>query len=555
MLSRISKFSAISTLAVLLCWTTASEQVYADDSEYMGRPIAVVAAAGLERLEEDVVRLATVSEHENLHNIYQKLKSNINKLPGVDKTRPFGAALVLRREMLDSPAGIAFLPVTNGASLVKALQQKIPLIQDVSEGRWEVKLPKLHLHVYLQGDYLLVSQSKEVLAHITEEFLVEVQMRTKSNDLYARLDFLGLSEPVRTSIVRKINDDLKKERIRKPEESDDEYRLRGQLIDLMKSTISHIVHDSQTLTAGIQIESEVTVDLQWEANPDSVLASQLNRLDLEQSNASLQTTGDAPFQAQLGVKIPEGLQTFLLEAFTLARKQIKEEIGPQLAEMDRGPLKGAFDALDKTVQRGDLIATISFEESEQNNMILVAGVNIMESDLVKDFLETILPYARDSEDVKEVELNFHQSEVLSLHRLQGRNQREEDRRLYGDSASLFVGVSPGTFWIAHGGKQTVNLLKERVQRKGSSNAGQILAVEFSLDPWLNLAEKHQQDLKKIKMVRQAIPNAVDDRITFELKAIPDGLSARLNLQAGYFKLFGIALKEDQKKNIQRSKSE
>ncbi|MBT5021016.1 hypothetical protein OAF42_02985 [Planctomicrobium sp.] len=554
-MSRNSLLNAPMGFALLFFCGASQHVIHADDSEYMSRPLAVVASAGLERFEEDVVRLATVSEHEDLLNIYQKLKNNINKLPGVDKTRPFGAAIVLRRDILDSPAGIAFLPVTDGTSLVKSLQQKLPVITDVSDGRWKVKLPKLQLHIHLQDDYLLISQNEELLSLVTEDFLAEIQVQTKLNDLYARVDFLGLSEPVRSSFVRKINNDMKKEEIRKPEESDDEFRLRSQLIELIKATFLHVVSDSQSLTAGIQIESEVAVNLHWKAKTDSVLATQLNHLELDPSKVSLQTNGDAPFQAQLGVKIPQELQAFLLEAFHLARKQIKDEIGPQLAEMDRGPLKGAFDALEKTVQRGDLIATIAFNESNQNNMILLAGLNIMESDLVKNFLETILPYVRDSEDIQEVELNFHQSKGLSLHRLQGRNQREEDRRLYGDSASLFVGVSSDRFWIALGDKQTPDLLEERVQRKGSPNAGQILAIEFSLDPWLVLAEKHQHDLKKIKMVRQAIPNAEDDRITFELKAVPDGLSASLNAQAGYFKLFGIALKEDQKKNKQRSKSE
>lgn len=529
----------------------SASRIAADDSGFMEAPIAFAAIAGVERFEEDLNRLSEISQNPTLSGTYLLLKTQLIQFPGIDTSRPIGAAIWLQRETMKDPALVGIVPVSDGQSLMKALQRKFTAIKELDEHRWEVQTRKRKLHFHLVHDSLLVSNDSQVFNLFTRQLLNQINEQLGKDDVAAQLSLAGLSDVNRQAIMRHLQNELEKESQRQPSESEEEFEFRSQLMRFIGTACQQVIVDSQTISAGLDIESNVDVHFEWRAKPTSELSDKFARLPVHQPQVAIALSTSSPFQADFAIGLPDEMKVVLLQGFKLARHQIRKEIGPKLAAADRGPVSEVFNAISETVRRGEVNGLVTFAETDNQQMILVAGLRVVRSDLVQQFLKTVLPYAQDTDDIKSVDVGFYESESLSLHRLQGRKQRAEDRHLYGESAALYVGTSLDAFWIANGGDGTPAVVKSLMQTNSKTRDHALVRAKFSLDPWLKVAEKNQQDLGKIRFVRRAFEEAADDEINFELKAGPDKLTAQLLLEEGYLKLFGIALKEELRKQTGR----
>ncbi len=514
----------------------------AAESGYMEQPFVVAAIAGIERFEGDLQKLGEVSGDRKFITEFQLAQEKLGGLPGVDRQRPIGGLLVLHPEKLNEPAVMVMLPVSDGEQLIESLQEKIPVFESVESGKWIVNLPKLKLTIHLRDEYLIVGTVEETFSLVTSEFLKTIGSATEKNDLFISIHRDGIPEKIQQLISRKFNAELEKDLQRKKLEGDDEYRLRSLLLKLVQQTGNEILSATEEVSAGIQITSDIQLNADWKVNSESELANILAKMPLETKRIADTSSEGYPLQVQVGLNLPQPVQRFAFEFFKTLKGHIKREIGPHLAEADRGPVAGAFDAIEQTIRQGKLDALVAFHDLGDGRMVLVGGLAVLGEELLATSLATILPYARESDDVIEVEMNVFESQNLKLHRLRGENEREEDKRLYGPNASFYIGTGSQSFWLAAGETETTNEVQKLEESEGRKSPP-VLSVDFSFDPWLRLGEKNREDLKKIKQFRRAFPDNENDHVHFELKTDRTGVHAKLKADSGYFKLFGIALNE------------
>ncbi len=539
-MNRISKILVLSLGISLLQGYSAR---LAAETGYMEQPFAVAAIAGIERIEVDLWKLGELSGNHKPINEFHSLQENLERLPGVDRRRPIGGLLVLHRKKLNEPALIVILPVSDGEQLIASLQKKIPVFESVESGKWKVNLPKLKLTIRLRDEHLIIGTVEETFSLVTSEVLKTINSTTEKNDIFISIRRDGIPEEIQQRIGQKFNAELEKDLQRKESEDDDEFRLRSLLLNLVQQTGNEIMSATEEISAGIQITSDIQLNADWRVNSESELASILAEMSLATKRIGDTPAEEHPLEVQIGLNLPQPVQSFAFEIFKILRGHIKREIGPHLAEADRGPVAGAFDAIEQTIRMGKLDALVAFHDLSDGRMVLVGGLAVLGEELLATSLATILPYARESDEVIEVEMNVFESHDLKLHRLRGENEREEDKRLYGPNASFYIGTGSHAFWLAAGEMETPNEVQKLEDNKGHKSPP-VLSVDFSFDPWLRLGEKNREDLKKIKQLRRAFPNDENDHVNFELKTDRTGVHAKLKADSGFLKLLGIALNEE-----------
>lgn len=531
---------AVHFAAVLWVLSTLQTVTTAADKYFMERPFGVFALAGFDRLEEDLEQLGTSSGNQHLLQQFRSLQQKLGRLPGVDRQRAVGGLFVLPREQLAVPSIILLVPVSNGEQFIADIKQKFRIVQTISKGKWRVNVPNFVLYVNLEGDYLAISQDRRSLALVNSGVIELINEQSKQSDLFAEIDLTFLSQPLRDRITEGIEIDLEQERIRKPDENDEAFALRSQLLELIHGTVQQFVAETKTIKANLEIKKSLELNVTLTPIAGTSFANQLALIGSQGRLSKTPSPVDLPLDLQISLNVPASVKSFMLNFFEAVQTHLRKEIGPKIAEADRGPVSGAFDAIEQTIDKGLLVGSFSFRETQPEEMTLLAGLSIRGENLLKRSLETILPYARESEEIAEVEMNAIQTKTSTLHRLLGKDQRPEDRRLYGPDASLYVGTGGEIFWLCLSATGTQTLFEDP-QQHVRNEPDNLLRGEFSLDPWLRLAEKHKQDVEKIKRFRRAFPDEKYDRLEFQLSSTGAGLSARISAEEGYFRLLGIVL--------------
>lgn len=532
----------ILSLILVLSWGILSPR--ATYAEYMERPLLVGCLAGIERVEADLQHLSNLAGDEELLVKFQSLHKIATQFIEIDTSRPILLGLYLHQSQVKAmPAVVVIVPLEQPEQFEKNLKEKLPGLKDTGTQQWQIDFPKLKVHLKLMGDHLILTQAVEGLSRINP---TDVQTWTNLRpdvDLAVSLHLSGLSPVVRERMQQKIKKDLHKELEQKPEEPDVEYRLRKRLIQLIESSVFSLIDETESVTASIKLHTEFAAQVDWKASQGSNLASSLKNLSLLNPPALATLATEKPFQLHLAFHLPESLKEFLADFFGAAREQIRRELSPKLAKEDRGPVAGAFEAISETISAGIVNGQVGFEQTDSEEMVLIAGLAVSRNELLAISLRTILPYAQQSEDIQNVEMDVINEDNLLFHKLTGHQQREDDRRLYGPDASLYVGTSDNAFWLANGGPQTVPALQNWTRQK-TARQRSLAEFQFSLTPWLKLAEKNGQDAKKVRFARQAFPDESQDRLTARLVATDYGLKAEFSAEKGYILLFALLLNEN-----------
>ncbi|WP_417847996.1 hypothetical protein [Thalassoglobus sp.] len=544
--SKPSFFSylGIWTLLLILQCDLSGASAFGADSAYMDQPLAIMAVAGLERVEKDLIHLGEVSGNKKPAQQLQILQKKLQQFPGIDRQRPIGGMLVLHREKLELPTFLVMLPVTDGEKFVTAFKKKVPVVQTIKKGNWKINIPNMPLYANLQDKYLLIAQRRNTHQHVTSEMLKSLETQTRQNDVSVSLLQAGISDPLRNRIIEGFQIELNKELEQKPNEKDKEYALRKELIELIRLTGLQLFTKMEQISATLQIESDIQLSAEFKVAQESDLSDVLASLPLAEKRVPGVSTESRPVRIQFSLNIPQPFQVFALNILKQVREDVRRDLSPHLAEADRMPVRGAFDAIQQSIDDGKLDGLIEFQEIEETRMVLIGGLRILGNSLMATSLETILPYARDSKDITEVEMNVINNEHLKLHRLKGKEPRDEDRRLYGDELSLFVGTGANSLWLSVGGEKTPELISD-LSSHDAKPVESIVQIDFSFDPWLRLGEKHQQDLEKVKRFRQAFPDDQNDKVHFDIKSSASGFNATLHAESGYLKLLGLAMEKSE----------
>ena len=115
-----------------------------------------------------------------------------------------------------------------------------------------------------------------------------------------------------------------------------------------------------------------------------------------------------------------------------------------------------------------------------------------------------------------------------------------EKRVYGESSSLYMGAGKSVLWFAVGGEEAVVELKHAIDQVAEPvrNPTQALPFQFvvNVSEWLEIVDP----LKRATLSRQALTDGKDS-VRFDIQGIQDGMRLRLRFDEGFTKLIGLGM--------------
>lgn len=532
---------------------------------------AVLTHGGLDRLEEDVTRLDELAEGKRLRTIWLQFMRVVGELPGFNRSGPISLAILFLPDSDAAPEPVLVLPVEDAAQFIAGVTDRFSLsIFNTGPGEWE---QAGQVPIYLQAieGYLLIGRQREHFSLLTPEHCRIWGERVVRDDFALVVSRSGIPVAQQERIWKQLQDQLFKKmnawKEGQAEQSSPQKKWEQKTLALLNRFFADLHQGWDFWDFRLRFDETIAFSVDFRAMPDSPLARQLQRLALEEEPPLPPLAVDVPLQIDTAGRVPEPVREFVMELFQEFRHHLTAELSPILTKADRAPAAGAFEAMEQTVRSGRFQSSAILRESSPKHMALIVSFRVESAPLLQTSLDTILPYATDSEDLQEVEMRAIQQYGLVMHRLRGKKLRRDDRILYGEDASMFVGTSADRLWLSVGGAGTTPRVLEQVARFTNPQAPAtsvpsetavedesprslpLMRFALSLPRWFPVLEaqavERGQPDPNLNSLRKAFADDPEGPLQAELNVSAAGLRFELHTSPGYLKFLALQLQSAQ----------
>ena len=517
------------------------------DILWMTDPVLTFALAGIDRFEQDITTVSQLSGNDRLINRWQSVVNGLDPNGHLNRTTAIGGMFFLSENSDTTPMIVLVAQIEQGDSVMESLRDRFSGFEELDSGTWVMRTPAQNIFFEINDHKLILASHREGLKRIHQDFILEIEALTKRDDLYLEISKDGIPQRKLAAVWEQFNNDLDKELSRELKESNEEARLRIELIELIRICARHIFFSTESISVQLDVDSAIRMSLDCNVASDTELSTALRTLPITRERFIATSQANRPLELRVGLNLPGPVRRFAVSFFQHVRKELRREVGAKLSVADRGPASAAFESVEQTIRSGEIDGQIAFEDVDDSRMVLLGGLHVKDSDLLAVSIETILPYARETEDIAEVEMNVLTTDSLRLHRLRGRREREHDRKLYGPRASLYLGTGAEMLWLAAGGNESIDVIK-RSQTAHRDRSESIAEVRFAFHPWIRFAEHHEDNPQRIQRLRRAFPDSENDEILFKLRSDGEGLHGQLTGETGVLSLLGILADTAAEKN-------
>lgn len=553
---RIRAFGLLAAMTIVAGVTaglTAAEPEERPAAEQT--PLAVVCAASVDTLLEDLdYVLGSAGAQERMNQI-RGIITNLNGLKGIDRGRPVGVLVYPPASGMGDPDVVAFIPVSSMEDVQVSLKisNQVSVVKGDGEGRWELRGPDRSIPIQVQGDYAFVAQNPERLGGTLPDVTALTESTAGRYDLSLRVFRGGIPEQAIEQGLAKLHADAEKERERRDGETDAQYGLRTRLSRSAEEVLEHLLTDFEQATIGVSVSREersASIEATVAVQPRSELAAFIASLAATHS----QFAGLDPDTTALTVSSSWTLSDNGSEMAGELLEQLRQQLGEQMQQDFTGassaehPVRRVLDALDATAEAGQVDSLFAFSGDRPGGMVLVAAAHVEQAEELASALEQILPFVSQSKDVASLELQALEIEGVAVHRIVPKKIRQQDERLYGSDAALYVGVGQEAIWLALGGAETPDVLARFISGAPAEVAAEqspppLLSLDLHLSSWIGLAGDGSSNKERrfIEAARMAFTDPDRDGLHVEIVPGDSGLQLTARLDEGYLRLLGLAL--------------
>jgi hypothetical protein len=548
----------IVLMAVLAAGVCASDLLFAaepDQDAAARRPLALICAANMDRFLEDLdYVLGSVGEQERLDQLHGVI-TNLNGLKGVDRGRPIGLLVFSSASGMGDPDVVAFIPISSMDDLQVSLKisNQVSLVKGEEEGRWELRGPDRGIPIRVEDQYAFVAQKPERLDGDLPAVSDLTAGAADRYDLSLAVFREGIPEQAIEQGLAKLHADAERERERRDGETDAQHALRTRVSRSAEEVLQHVLTDFEQLTVGLTVSREeraAVIEARVAAQPRSELSNFVASL----AAANSQFAGLDPDTTPLSVSSAWSLSDNGSEIAAELLHQVRQQLGQQMQQdfnassSAEHPVRRVLDALDATAEAGQVDSLVAFSGDRPGGMVLIGAIHLEQADAVSSALEQILPFVGQSADVARLELNALEIDGVSVHRIVPKKIRQQDERLYGADAALYVGAGQDAIWLALGGADTPEVLSRFISGVGATDRAEssrppLLSLDLHLSSWIGLAGdgRSTNERKFIEVARTAFNDPDRDGLHLEIVSDESGLQLTMQLDEGYVRLFGLAL--------------
>ena len=526
----------------------------------IAKPVIVFNLASLNRVFDHAKFLFTDIERPELMDFLNAQLANVRDLKGVDRNRPGGLMIFLAEGLIPTPIPVAFVPISDINEFQQTLATTPLKLKRASEGedRYEITQPSGQIQaVRLMHDYAFIAQSQEQL---DREFVNPAEFnQSLSNryDLAVSANLKTIPQPVKELLVNLIRTSTQASMQQRDDEPEAGYRIRKAQAEGNLHTIEGILLEGDEATIGARLDQKnrkASLEFILRAKPDTGFAKEL----AGQARPSY-FAGAIDHLVPLSISMSGEINDYSKKALAEYFKVFESEANRGLAKLPVGtkaeeipqlePIRGLFESLKATVGGGHFDGFMQFFGDPTENFTIVGGVRLMEGTKFGVGLTDILNRLREDKSQFAVEMSAVSHQDVVFHRIKPNSIGNDNQKIYGDDAAIYVGTDNNAVWVAFGGKDALPKLRAAMDKVEESKAHapktEGLApfeLVFNLNQWIKLQES--KGLRRgplAELTPKAFQQAGSDTLRVDMRPIENGFRMRFQVENGFLKLLGLGI--------------
>lgn len=525
-----------------------------------GQMTTVVAAAvsSYDNLMRDVTYLAKVSGNPDSVQMFQGMAGMFTQ--PLDKKRPWGFLMLTDGAQF---VPIVCLPMKDFDAAMQTLAATGTEPDDLGDGVFEVQVPNQPQSIYIkdQGPWTLLSNMQDafdgapadpgpMFTQLAEGYGVVVQaMIQEIPPMYRQVAINSLREGIEQGLEQDPNED------------DAAFAKRREATELQLANIERLFTEFETATIGWGVDESAGksfLDFVYTVVPGSKLAQQCAAYENSKTNFAGFIDPTAAMTMGVAVENPPELIEADLEQMRLQLSAMREkaerdiDADPSLPDDEaREAMKSALgdlvEALEATVSAGLIDGGAKVNLSD-TSATLVLGAHVVNPEKVETALRKLVKLAEGKPDFPGVNWNAESHGGANIHTmtLPIPLDAAPARKLFGEAVSVALGVGEAELYIAAGSDCLTSLKAAMDASKAQPGKKTDPAmVVMSLKQFLTTAQAVAPPNPESDAVLDMLSDSLEgsegaDRVMISQKAIPNGITMRIEIEEGVLKAFGAA---------------
>ena len=513
------------------------------------KPVAVVSLTSLKELQGDLTFLTIAAGIPDLGNIANLMVAQFTR--GIDVNRPSGLYATMDGA---EPKGVAFIPVTDFATIRSQIEDRLGEVEDVGNGVLRIEMPERSIYLKSQGGWVFISNESASLAGVPKDPGGMIKGLAKTYDVALRVNMQNIPAPVRDMIVTQMKSGFEQGFQQSFEGSDEDRELAEKLGRSAIDNYVSLIQDSDQITIGWAIDKEAKatyIDISLTAVAGTKLARQMKRLE----NTTSDFTGFQIDNAAMSLVLSSTMGPTEIEQATALLKTVRENAMKQIDEdadlpddATRGAVKGVMgklmDVASKTIQQGKIDGG-AVVMLEAGGLQFAAGGRVADGPALNKAFRELVDIAKSEPEFPEVSFDVEKYGDISFHTMSVPvpDDEEEAQRVLGERLDFVLGIGADRFYVALG-RDSLSLVKKVIDGSKSGSDKDVAPLELSvaLAPILEFANTMEQNPLIGMLAKTAKQAAGRDHVKLTATPIERGVTYRLNVEDGVLKLVGQGIK-------------
>lgn len=553
-----------------------SAQDEADEKTEVDVPLFMVNVASFDRIHKEVDKVFGDVDRSDVADFLAEQLGKVDNLAGLDRKKPFGQWFFMKGGFPPQMIPVFYFPVADEKAMQNAKYGELKITAaEGQENVYEIKTerqnqgggnqgpngnprrrgPRPSAKMLIKNGYAFVSPGFGQPDAFLDLNLPDPEKLNRSfssrYDVAIAYDLTSIPKATLQVFIGFLKNAAETELQQRDNESDGAYKIRRANGVSLLTLLEQSATQTDRVVIGLnksKNEGKAIIEAAVHATPGSDFAKYLKAIGGKRSYFAPLIKEDSPFTLSLSWALDTREKKAALETL----EGLETEIGLRLLEEgEQDPaFKRFFEILRETADAGHVDILAQMVGNPKDKFVFVGGMKLVGGNGFATSMEKLIDRLSDIEALNAVELNVDQHAGMQIHRIQGKETRREDKRLYGNEPSLYIGSTPKAIWFAVGEDQAIPALKNAMDtvvqaQKGGRNRSQSapLTVIVNAGRWLGMGplEGEEDRPRPLQEFADKAFTPENDEVKFEVQTTDDGARLRIEVNEGFLRLLGLAL--------------
>ncbi|MCA9266594.1 MAG: hypothetical protein KDA60_22195, partial [Planctomycetales bacterium] len=522
-------------LALVAALNLASQPAAAQE-----QPMLVVSLSGVDEILGDVQFIMELAGNAPLGQIAAMTATPYTQ--GIDTARPVGIVVTANGPEIQA---LGMIPVKDLNKFLKSIEPQIGPADDVGGGIRVVNGPS-KVYIKESNGWAFVSNSESNLGSLPANPLTALNGMDKQYDIGVRAIVKNVPPALKAQAIAQIRQGVE---AKMNESGDaDEIETQKQVLEAQIKQWESMLNETDEIVVGWQIDREkqsTHIDISQSAVAGSPTAESLSKL----SSVTTRFAGFAVEDAAIRTNMTNELGAADIERTISMLGPTRDSVMKEIDEDDDLPdakskataksvVNKLFDVVEATVRGGKLDGAASLT-LDNNTLSLISGMQVADGKKVEEALDELLELAKDEPKFPAVRKNASKAGNVNIHTMTIPVPADEEdaRDVFGEELDVAVGIGPDSVYLGFG-ENCLSKIQSAIQGSTGANATSPFALNLAMSRILAFAS-HFDDNPAVAAIAESLKaNQGSDNVVVSSKAIPNGVSYRLEIQEGVVKSVG-----------------